>query len=85
MGLVVFVSHVFAGKVSVHLSRSNAGVAQKLLNVSQRRSASQQMRGETMPQRVWCDFLINTGASGVAFQNEPESLACKTLASAIKE
>ena len=80
--------HFFQPRVldmSVDLRRLDAGVAEHFLDQSQVRAAGQQVRRETVPQTVWADLGIDSGAASIAFDQPPQLNAIHGIAAARKE
>ena len=73
MGPRVDLPDAFSGDVRIQLRGCDAGVPQELLDHAQVGPALKQVRGETMPQRVRCDTLGQSGAT-----SPPTMAACAT-------
>src|SRR3990172_9112370 len=85
MGTLVHLAHVAVGELRVHLGGGEVGMAQQLLDVSQRRATSQHMRREAVSQRVRRDRGAYLRLLGVALQYQPEALARETVPAAVQE
>ncbi len=68
--------------VRVDLRRGDAGVSQQFLDLPQVRTAAEQVRGETVSQRVRTDRVRQAGASRVLLDEFPDGFPAQTLAAA---
>jgi len=57
----------------IDLSRGNVGVAQHLLDDPQIGAVPEEMRCETMPEKVWIDIFLQPGTARVLFYNLPDT------------
>ncbi len=81
----VFLANMVISEMSVDLGRGNTRVSEQLLHVSQACAASQQVRCETVPQRVWRQLRRNSRSAGVGPKPEPEALSGDAPASRVQE
>ena len=59
--------------VCVDLRRRNIGVAQHLLDYAQIRPVPEQVRGETVSEKVWVNVLVQSRALCVFLHNLPDA------------
>jgi len=57
----------------IDLRRGNIGVAQHLLDDPQIGAVPEEMRCETMPEKVWIDIFLQPGTARVLFYNLPDT------------
>ena len=65
--------------VGINLSGLNARVPQHLLNESKVCTAGQQVRGKTVPQRMWAHLVRDTDAFGIPLDQLPNRFAPQPL------
>ena len=58
--------------VGVDLSRRDIGMSQEFLDLAEVGAAGQQVRGETVPQRMRAHFAIHSGAGCILFDQRPD-------------
>ena len=68
VGLVVTIAEALRGHVRVHLRGGQAAVSQKFLDAADVGAGVEQVRGETVPQRVRAGARIESGLGEILFQ-----------------
>jgi hypothetical protein len=60
----------------IDLRGGNIGVAQHLLDDPQIGAVPEQMRRETVPEKMWINIFLQPGAARVLFYDLPDTRCC---------
>ena len=82
MEAVVHLAQSLTGDVRVHLSGADTGMTEKFLNHAQVGAVLEQVRGETVPQHVWCDVALDASQVAPFLDARPQCHCSKCRASA---
>ena len=84
MSFLILGPYMIVSQMGVDLRCGYAGVPQKLLNVSERRSTAQQMRRKAVAQRVRCN-LFDARMLCIPLEDEPKALSGQAFASSVEK